>query len=48
MAVVLHALTADSIVEYFTPSTKQRLLMLGEGFARDPARRLRKRNEARQ
>ena len=48
MAVVLHALTADSIVEYFTPSTKQRLLMLGKALHVDPARRLRKRNEARQ
>jgi hypothetical protein len=28
-----HALIAASIVEYFSPSTKQRLLMLGESFA---------------
>ena len=27
-----HALIADSIVEYFSPSTKQRLLMFGEMF----------------
>ncbi len=36
MPVPLQALTADSIVEYFNPSTKQRLLTLGVGFAADP------------